>query len=123
MILSDKLNQPLALAVYALFGVVFGIIYMLNYFICAFLIKNPLYRHISQCLYVFLYGLTFFGVTLKHFDYDLKIYHLIICVFLTALVSAVLYLPIKKRHNLIMNKCDAFKSKISQSGLVKRFKK
>ena len=123
MILSDTLNQPLALAIYALFGSILGIIYMLNYFTCAFLIKSPLYRHISQSLYVITYGLAFFCVTFAYFDYDLKIYHLIISTIFTALVSIALYAPIRKRHSIITTKCDAFKSKVSQSRLIKRFKK
>ena len=123
MILSDTLNQPLALAIYALLGVILGIIYMLNYFVCAFLVKNPIYRHISQSLYVILYGLAFFGITFSYFDYDLKIYHFIISVLLTVFTSIVIYVPIKKHHSIIMAKSDAFKGKMSQSKLVKRFKK
>ena len=123
MILSDTLNQPQALAIFALLGVIFGVIYTLNAFLCSFLIKNPLYRHISQSLYVILYGMTFFGVTLKHFQYDLRIYHIIICIFFTVLTSFALYLPIRKRRSLIMTKCDAFKTRIEQSKLIKKFKK
>ena len=123
MILSDTLNQPLALAIYALLGVIFGVIFTLNSFICAFLIKNQLYRHVSQSLYVILYGLALFAVTYSYFDYDLKIYHVVICALFTVLISIVLYLPIKKRHALISTKCDAFKAKLSKSRFVKRFKK
>ena len=123
MILSDTLNQPQALAVYAILGVTFGIIYMLNAFLCSFLIKSPVYRHASQCLFVILYGITFFGITFTRFHYDLKIYHLVICAFFTVLTSLALYLPIRKHRSSITTKCDAFKAKIEQSKLVKKFKK
>ena len=123
MILSDTANQPLALAIYALMGAIMGIIYTLNSFTCSFLVKNPLYRHISQSLYVILYGLTFFAVTFAYFDYDLKIYHILICAIFTVLTSIVLYLPIKKRYSLIMAKCNVLKCKLAQSRIVKRFKK
>ena len=123
MILSDTLNQPKALAIYALLGVMFGLIYTLNAFSCAFLIKSPLYRHISQSLYVILYGITFFGVTFAYFHYNLKIYHLVICTFFTALTSLALYMPIRKHRSSIVTRCDAFKNRIEQSKLVKKFKK
>ena len=123
MILSDTLNQPLALAIYALLGIIFGIIYTLNFFVCAFMIKNSVYRHISQGLYVVLYGVAIFLVTFIHFSYDLKVYHLIICSLFSVLVSTALYLPIKKHRSVIMTKCDTFKRKLAQSRLVKRFKK
>ncbi len=48
MILTDTLNQPLALAIYATLGIIFGIIYMLNSFICAYLIKSALYTRIAN---------------------------------------------------------------------------
>ena len=91
MILSDSLNQPLALAVYAIMGTVLGVVYTINSFTCAFLFKNALYRHVSQGLYVILYGVIFFFVTFTYFDYDLKIYQLIISTFFTVLVSIALY--------------------------------
>ena len=123
MILSDTLNQPRALAIFALFGVIFGIIFMLNAFLCSYLIKNAIYRHASQCLYVFSYGLAFFFIALAYFDYDLKFYHLLICIFFTIITSIALYLPIRRHRNGIMTKCDALKIRIAQSKLVKRFKK
>lgn len=123
MILSDTLNQPRALIIYAFFGIMLGLLYTFNALICSFLIKKQIYRHISQCLYVLLYGATFFLVTYAQFDYDLKIYHLIICVFFTVLTSLALYLPIKKHQSAIMAKCNAFKIKIAQSKLIKKFKK
>ena len=123
MILTDTLNQPKALAIYALLGVIFGILYTLNYFTCAFMIKSKVYRHISQVLYVALYSLTFFAVTYAYFDYDLKIYHLLICLFFTTLTFTLLYLPIRKHSIVITDKCNALKSKVSSSKLVKRFKK
>ena len=123
MILSDTLNQPQALAIYALLGVIFGIIYSVNAFVCSFVIKNPLYRHLSQSIYVVLYGITFFSVTFTHFQYDLKIYHLIICLFITVLTSVALYLPIRKRRSSIATKCDAIKVKVGQSKLIKKFKR
>lgn len=123
MILSDTLNQPLALAIYAILGIIFGIIFMLNAFICAYLIKSALYRHISQTLYAFLYGIAFFLITYSYFNYDLKIYHILICSFFTILMSIALYLPIKKHHKLLLTRCNAFKTKVAQSKIVKRFKK
>ena len=123
MILTDTLNQPLALAIYATLGIIFGIIYMLNSFICAYLINSALYRHVSQTLYAILYGLTFFLITFLYFDYDLKIYHILICSVFTFLTSIALYLPMKKRHQLLQTKCNAFKTKVAQSKIVKRFKK
>ncbi len=123
MILSDTLNQPKALAIYALLGAIFGILYMLNLFTCAYLIKSKVYRHISQVLYVLLYGLTCFLVTYAFFDYDLKIYHILICLFMTTLIAIMIYLPIKKRDSVITEKCDVLRTRVSQSKLVKRFKK
>lgn len=123
MILSDTLNQPLALAIYMLLGAIFGIIYMLNAFLCSFIIKNNIYRHISQSLYALLYGLTFFLVTLSKFSYNLKIYHILICVFFTVLTSLALFLPIKKHRDRIMTRCDALRSRVAQSKLARKFKK
>lgn len=123
MMLSDTANQPLALAIYAILGAIFGIIYALNAFACAYLIKSALYRHISQSVYVLLYGLSFFLTTYAYFDYDLKIYHVLICLFFTALTSSLLYLPIKKHNKAIATKCNALKLRIAQSKIVKKFKK
>ena len=123
MILSDTLNQPLALGIYALIGVLFGIIFMLNAFACAYLIKSALYRHISQTIYAFIYGLVFFLVTLSYFNYDLKIYHVLICLFFTTLTSIALYLPMKKYNSIFLTKGNAVRTKIAQSKIVKRFKK
>lgn len=123
MILSDTLNQPLALAIYATLGTIFGIIFMLNAFACAYLIKSQIYRHVSQCIYALLYGFTFFLVTLLYFDYDLKIYHILICLFFTTLTSTLLYLPIRKHNSLLLTKGNAIRSKIAQSKIIKKFKK
>lgn len=123
MILSDTLNQPLALAVYALLGAIFGIIFMLNAFVCAYLIKSVIYRHVSQTVYAFIYGLSFFFVTYSYFNYDLKIYHILISAFFTVLTSIALYLPIRKHNSVLLTKCNAFRTKISQSKIIKRFKK
>ena len=123
MILSDTLKQPLALAIYASFGIIFGLVYSVNALACSFLIKKAIYRHISQCLYVLLYGIVFFAITLTQFNYDLKIYHFIISAFFTILTSLTLYLPIRKHQSSIKAKCDALKIKIAQSKIVKRFKK
>ena len=123
MILTDTLNQPKALAIYTVLGIIFGIFLMLNVFTCKYLIKSPYYRHISQTLYVFIYGLVFFAVTYTCFDYDLKIYHLLISAFFTALTSLILYLPIKRHDKTIATKCNAFRLKVSQSKAIQRFKK
>ncbi|MDE7190984.1 MAG: hypothetical protein K2O35_00700 [Clostridia bacterium] len=123
MILSDTLNQPLALAIYAALGTIFGIIFILNAFACAYLIRNPIYRHVSQCIYTLLYGFTFFLVTLSYFDYDLKIYHILICLFFTTLTSTLLYLPIRKHNSSLLTKGNAIRSKIAQSKIIKKFKK
>ena len=123
MILTDSLTQPLALAIYALLGLIMGVLYTLNYVACAFILKGKLYRHLSQSLFVILYGLAFFCVTLMRFDYDLKIYHLLISIITTTITSTLLYLPIRSHHSLITAKFDAVKGKLSQSKLVKRIKK
>lgn len=123
MILSDTLNQPLALAIYALLGIVFGIFFMLNAFACTYLIKSAIYRHVSQCIFVLLYGATFFLITLARFNYSLKMYHILICLFFTALTSILIYLPIRKHNSVLLTKCDALRTKIAQSKVVKRFKK
>ena len=123
MILTDALNQPKALAIYAILGVIFGILYLINYFACAYLIKSRIYRHVSQALYVLLYGIIFFAVTYSFFDYALKIYHVAISLFFTSLIAIALYLPIRKRNSALTEKCNAFRTKISQSKLAKRFKK
>ncbi len=123
MILSDTLNQPLALAIYTSFGIIFGLIYSVNALACAFFVKKAIYRHISQCLYVLLYGAVFFVITFTQFNYDLKIYHFIISAFFTALTSLALYLLTRKHQRSINAKCDAIKIKIAQSKIVKKFKK
>ena len=123
MILTDTLNQPKALAIYALLGVIFGILHLFNNFVCAYIIKTPIFRHISQVLYVLLYGLTFFLVTYAYFDYDLKIYHVLISLLFTTLTAIALYLPIRKHNATLTQRCNAFRMRISQSKLAKRFKK
>ena len=123
MILSDTLTQPKALAIYALLGAIFGTLYALNYFTCAYLIKNRIYRHTSQVLYALIYGLSFFFTTYIFFDYDLKIYHILICLLLTAIVSTLLYLPIRKHNDALTARCDKLRTKILQSKLVSKFKK
>ena len=123
MILSDTVNQPKVLAIYSILGIVFGILHVLNAFTCAYLVKNPFYRHVSQVIYVLIYGITFFLVTYLYFDYDLKIYHVLICIISTILTSMALYLPIRKRNKTIDKKCNALRLRISQSKLVKKFKK
>lgn len=123
MILSDTANQPKALAIYSILGIIFGIIYILNAFTCAYLIKNPFYRHVSQVFYVLLYSFTFFIITFVYFEYDLKIYHVVISLFFTALISIAIYLPIRKHSAIITDKCNSLRLRVSQSKLVKKFKK
>lgn len=123
MILTDTLNQPKALAIYALMGIIFGVLHVLNNFVCTYIIKTPIFRHISQVLYVSLYGLTFFFVTYAYFDYDLKIYHVLICLLFTALAAIALYMPIRKHNDVLTQRCNAFRMRISQSKLAKKFKK
>lgn len=123
MILSDTLNQPMALAIYAIFGVAFGILYSANYFLSTFIIKSPLYRHLTQVLYVLMYSACFFIITYAFFDYSLKLYQLAICVVFTFGTSALLYLPLKHWKLAIANKCETFVNNIMQSKLAKRFKK
>ena len=123
MILGDTLNQPLALAIFAILGTVFGIVYSANNFICGFVFKNPFYRHITQVIYVILYATIFFALSYKYFDYALKIYQLAICLFFTVTTSILLFLPIKKYRRKITVSCDKLINKIAQSKLVQRFKK
>ena len=123
MILTDTINQPKALLIYAILGVTLGILYMLNYFTCAYLIKSQIYRHTTQALYVFVYGIAFFCVTYVYFDYDLKIYHALISLFFTILVAMLLYLPILKHKDALTEKCDNARTKVLQSKLAKRVKK
>ena len=123
MILSDTLNQPRALFTYAALGVIMGIIYAINSFTCVFLIKKHLYRHISQCLYVLLYGLIFFLTTFSQFDYDLKIYHVIISLFFTALTAYGFSLLLRKYNKPISVKCNSLKARLAQSRAVKKLKK
>ena len=123
MILSDTLNQPKALAIYAILGVIFGFIYALNYFACAYIIKSPIFRHVSQTLYVVAYGAAFFLTTYAYFDYDLKIYHALICLFFTTLAAIALYLLIRKHNTTLTVRCNALRTRISQSKLAKKFKK
>ena len=123
MIINDTLNQPLALAIYAILGVIFGIIYAANYFACTFILKSKIYRHLSQVIYVIAYAIIFFAVTYKYFDFALKLYQLAICIIITIGTSAALYLPVKKKKRTISDKCNIIISKVQQSKAVKRFKK
>ena len=123
MILTDTLNQPKALAIYAILGIVFGILHVANNFVCSFLIKSQVFRHISQALYALLYGLTFFLVTYAYFDYDLKIYHVLISLFFTTLTAIALYLPIRKHYATLTERCNVLRTRMSQSKLAAKFKK
>ena len=123
MILTDTLNQPKALAIYAILGATFGVLHAINNFTCAYLIKNAIYRHVSQSLYAIVYGLSVFCATYVCFDYSLKVYHVLISLFFTALTSIVLYLPVKKHSEAITQKCNVFRTKIAQSKFVTGFKK
>ena len=123
MILSDTLNQPFALAIYAIIGIIFGIMYSANNFACSFLIKSKIFRHITQVGYVLLYSISYFAVTYKYFDYEIKIYQLIISMTFTVGTSLLLYLPIKRHRKVITDKCDAFADKVQHSKLARKFKK
>ena len=123
MILSQSLTQPYALLVFSLLGATFGILYMLNWFFCAFLIKSQIYRHVSQSLYVLVYGLCFFLCVAVKFQYNLHLYHVIISLCATIALSALIYIPIRKYRSNITEKCSNFKQKVSQSKLAQRIKK
>lgn len=123
MILSQSLTQPYALLIFSLLGLIFGIIYMLNWFLCAFLIKSRLYRHISQTVYVLLYGLCFFVCVLIKFEYDLHLYFVLISLCSTILSSALIYIPIRHKRKIITEKCSDFRRKVAQSKLAQRIKK
>lgn len=123
MILSDTLNQPLALAIYAILGVVFGLIYSANYFVTTFIIKSMLYRHITQVFYVLIYSVCFFVITYVFFDYSLKLYQPAVCIIFTVGTSVLLYLPVKRWKTLITAKCNNIVDKINQSKLAIKFKK
>ena len=123
MILSQSLTQPYALLVFSLLGMIFGIIYMLNWFLCAFLIKSRLYRHISQSIYVLLYGLCFFLCVLFKFEYNLHLYFFIISLCATTIISALIFIPIRNHRNNITQKCLNFRNKLAQSKLAQKIKK
>ena len=123
MILSQSLTQPYALLVFALLGIAFGILYMSNWFLCAFLIKSQIYRHISQIVYALIYGISFFLCIMVKFEYNLHLYHFAITICATIAVSILIYIPIRKNRNNITEKCDNFKKKIAQSKLAQRIKK
>ena len=123
MILSQSLSQPYALLIFSVLGLIFGILYMLNWFFCAFLIKIQIYRHLSQVLYEVLYGLCFFICVTVKFGYNLHIYHFFIAIFMTIAVSLLIYMPIRKKRNIITKKCANFKQKVSQSKFAQRIKK
>lgn len=123
MILSQSLTQPYALLVFSLLGATFGILYMLNWFFCAFLIDSQIYRHVSQSLYVLVYGICFFMCMAVKFEYNLHIYHFVITICATIAISALIYIPIRKYRPVITKKCTNFKQKVSQSKLAQRIKK
>lgn len=123
MILSQSLTQPYALMVLSLMGAIFGLLYMLNWFFCAFLIKSQIYRHISQSLFVLVYGICFFVCMAIKFEYNLHIYHLVIAICATIAISALIYIPIRKNRANITEKCSKFTQKVSQSKLAQRIKK
>ncbi len=123
MILSQSFTQPYALLVFSLLGLIFGIIYMLNWFLCAFLIKSRLYRHISQCVYVLCYGISFFLCALIKFEYNLHVYFFAISVCATALISALIYIPVRNHRKNITEKCSNFRNKIAKSKFAQRIKK
>lgn len=123
MILSQSLTQPYALLVFSLLGATFGVLYMLNWFFCAFLIKSQIYRHISQSLYVFVYGVCFLLFIAIKFEYNLHLYHLVIAICATIAVAALIYIPIRKYRSNITEKCSNFKQKVSQSKFAQRIKK
>ncbi|MDE7078648.1 MAG: hypothetical protein K2O95_00855 [Clostridia bacterium] len=123
MILSQSLTQPYALLVFSLLGISFGVIYMLNWFFCAFMIKSRIYRHISQILYALVYGICFFLCVGVKFQYNLHIYHFSIAIFTTIVAAIIIYIPIRKKRNVITEKCAVWKQKISKSKLAQKIKK
>ena len=123
MILSDVLAQPYALLIFSILGIALGVLYTLNWFTCAFLVKKALYRHVTQVLYVLVYGVCLFACTLQTFGYYMRAYYLYIAIFATAATSILLYIPIRKKRKIITEKCTAFTQKLSQSKFVKKLKK
>ena len=123
MILSEVLAQPYALLIFSLLGIAFGVVYSLNWFVCAFLVKKQLYRHVTQVLYVLLYGVCLFFCTLNTFGYFMRAYYLYICIFATTATSILCYIPIRKRRKIISKKCNALMQKLAQSKLIQKLKK
>lgn len=123
MILSDSLSQPYALLFFSILGIAFGILYMSNYFLCTFLIKSAVYRHLSQSIYVITYAVAVFLCLLCKFDYNIHVYHIFITVSATVLTSVSIYFPIYKYNGLITQKCNTFKQSVSQSKIIKKLKK
>lgn len=123
MILSDSLSQPYALLVFSLVGLAFGALYMLNWFVCSFLIKSGIYRHLSQILYTLLYGACIFFCVLTKFEYNIHSYYLFIALFASLAIGFAIYIPLRKYRSAITEKCTAFTQKISQSEFVKKLKK
>ncbi len=123
MILGDTLSQPYALLICSAIGAAFGLLYSLNWFVCAFLIKSAFYRHISQILYALTYGICFFYCILNKFEYNLHFYHILISLFASVAIGLAINMPIMKYRKNIKRKCDALIRKISQSKFAKRIKK
>ncbi|MDE6189688.1 MAG: hypothetical protein K2G37_05335 [Clostridia bacterium] len=123
MILSDTLAQPYALLIFSILGITFGALYALNWFVCAFLVKKAIYRHVTQVLYVLLYGASLFLCTLFKFGYYMRVYYLYIAIFATAATSILIYIPIRKYRRIITEKCTAFMHKLSNSKLAQKIKK